>query len=494
MKRRDFLGLAGGAALGMSSRPAAAAPGGEGSLDIQEDPRLVHVHRLIEARMAEYRVPGVGFGLVTGGRAWLRGFGLTNLDNPQPVEPDTVFPIASISKTVIATALMRLVEEGRADLEAPVREYLPGFRVADEEMSREVRIWHLLTHTPGWEGQLGTADRGPRTLENFVEGLADLPRLAAPGEVWSYNNAGFGVAGRVIEVVQDASIDDALSSLVFDPLGLTHAFTRTGTAMTYRFAAPHRDRDGRTEVIRPFSLPANVAAGGAAMSVETLVRYARFHLGHELPGADTSIVSASGREAMRTARIVKNATTDEMGHGWHLRRLGGVLTAAHGGTLGGHCLHVQLVPERDFAFAILTNHSEGWRLIHDVEQSILDVFLDLRLAPGQRTGGNRGGNEMMTTHAEPLARQPDPALYAGTYRRPPVGESEVLESDGRAVLRGSGVGEAGAPLVFWSEDLAWTDPPEGQEYPYRGMPVEFVRDGGGAVRWMRVNGRIARRD
>ena len=444
--------------------------------------------------MAEYRVPGVGFGLVAGDHVWLRGFGLTNLDNPQPVEPDTVFPIASISKTVIATALVRLVEEGRADLEAPVRTYLPRFRVADEEMSREVRIWHLLTHTPGWEGQLGTADRGSRTLEDFVDGLADLPRLAAPGEIWSYNNAGFGVAGRVIEVIQGASIDEALADLVFEPLGLTHAFTRTGTAMTYRFAAPHRDRDGRTEVIRPFSLPANVAAGGAAMSVETLIRYARFHLGHELPDADTSIVSTAGREAMRTARIVKNATTDEMGPGWHLRRLGGVRTAAHGGTLGGHCLHVQLVPERDFAFAILTNHAEGWRLIHDVERSILDVFLDLRLAPGQRTGGNRGGNEMMTTHATPLARQPDPAPYAGTYRRPPVGESGVRVADGRAVLVGSGAGEAGTPLVFWSDDLAWTDPPEGVEYPYRGMPVEFIRDDHGAVRWMRVNGRIARRD
>ena len=492
MKRRDFLGLAGGAALGVSARPVSGFGKGD-VLDAQEDPRLVHVHRLIEARMAEYRVPGVGFGLVSGGRVSLRGFGLTNLDNPQPVEPDTVFPIASISKTVVATAVMRLVEEGRADLEAPVRVYLPDFQVADEETSREVCLWHLLTHTPGWEGQLGTPDRGPSTLENFVGGLTELPRLAGPGEVWSYNNAGFGVAGRVIEVIHGASINEALSNLVFEPLRLEHAFTRTGTAMTYRFAAPHRDRDGQTEVIRPFSLPANVAAGGAAMSVETLTRYARFHLGHELSEADTSIVSLPGRKVMRTARLTKNATTDEMGPGWHLRRLDGVMTAAHGGTLGGHCLHVQLVPERDFAFAILTNHNQGWRLIHDVEQSILDVFLDLRLAPGQRTGGNRGGNEMMTTHATPMDRQPEPDGYVGKYQRPPVGESEVAVDAGRMVLRGSGSGGVSPPLVFWGEDLAYTDPPEGVDYPYRGMPVEFIRDDGGAVRWMRVNGRIARR-
>ena len=65
--------------------------------------------------------------------------------------------------------------------------------------------------------------------------------------------------------------------------------------------------------------------------------------------------------------------------------------------------------------------------------------------------------------------------------------------EGRTVLLGSGSGDASPTLVFWGEDLAYTDPPEGVEYPYRGMPVEFIRDEGGAVCWMRVNGRIARR-
>jgi CubicO group peptidase (beta-lactamase class C family) len=78
-----------------------------------------------------------------------------------------VFPIASISKTVAATAMMRLVELGKVDLKAPARQYLTEFRVQDEEVSREVTVWHLLTHTPGWEGQLNTNDRGSETLANL---------------------------------------------------------------------------------------------------------------------------------------------------------------------------------------------------------------------------------------------------------------------------------------------------------------------------------------
>jgi CubicO group peptidase (beta-lactamase class C family) len=500
--RRAFLAAVGGSVLASRSTllSAAVVPRGPGPSSrgssaggAQEDPRLLDGYRTIESKMAEYRVPGVAFGLVMGEGVHLRGFGITNVDNPQPVDADTVFPIASISKTVVATAIMRMVEAGRIDLEDPVRAHLPNFRVADEAASREVRIWHLLTHTPGWEGQLGTPDRGSRTLERFVEGLADLPQLARPGEVWSYNNAGFGVAGRVVEVVHGSSVNDAFSELVYEPLGLDRAFTRTGTAMTYRFAAPHRERDGRTEVIRPFALPANVSAGGAAMSLESAIRYARFHLGRPIPGLEDGVLSMAGRAAMRTARITKNATTDEMGPGWHLRTLDGVLTAAHGGTLGGHCLHVQIVPERDFGFAILTNHSQGWRLIHDVEQRLLDRFLGLRLSPGQATGGNRGGNEMMTTHADALAVQPPPREYLGTYRRPPVGESTIAVARGRIVMRGSGSGGSDVPLVFWGRDLAYADPGDGRPYPYRGMPVEFVRDGEGEIRWMRVNGRIARK-
>lgn len=506
MERRRFLGLAGAAALAPTApsallrRSPVSPEGGEAVVEPpparhpQEDPRVAELYRLIEAKMAEHRVPGVGFALLTDRGLWQTGFGVTNLDNPQPVTPETVFPIASISKTAVATAVMRLVERGRVALDAPVREYVPDFRLADEDAAREVRVRHLLTHTPGWEGQLGTPDRGSRTLEDFTRGLADLPQLARPGEVWSYNNAGFGVAGRVIEVLTDSTIGRALADLVFEPLGLPHAFSDTGTAMTHRFAAPHGDRDRGTVVRRPFGLPANVSAGGVAMSVGSLIRYARLHLGRPVPGVDEPFLTPASIAAMRTPQITKEPTTDEMGAGWHLRTLGGVLTAAHGGTLGGHCLHVQLVPDRDFAFAILTNHNQGWRLIHDAEPWILDTFLGLGLAHGQLTGGNRGGNEMMTTHATALDEQPPYDEYVGAYHRPPSGTAEVRVDGGRLVVSGGGAGGEPARLLFWGADVTYTEPAPGSTYPYRGMPVEFVRDDAGAVRWIRINGRIARKE
>ena len=244
--------------------------------------------------MAEYRVPGVALGVIKNGQLDMRGFGLTNLDNPQPVTPDTVFPIASISKTVATVAMLRLVDEGRLALDGPIAEYLPDFRLRDEDASRLVTVRHLLTHTPGWDGDLPMTDLGVRTHESFVTGMADVPFLARPGEVWGYNNAGFSVAARILEVVTESSIHDALADLVFSPLGLTHAFTRTGDAMLHRFAAPHSEVGGSTQVRHQFQLPLGTAAGGIAMSLASLTTYASFHLGDGSGPSGERILSRAG--------------------------------------------------------------------------------------------------------------------------------------------------------------------------------------------------------
>jgi CubicO group peptidase (beta-lactamase class C family) len=372
---------------------------------------------------------------------------------------------------------------------APVQQYLPDFRVRDESASRAVTIAHLLSHTPGWEGQLSTDDRGAETLAHFTSGLRDLPQLAAPGEVWSYNNAGFGVAGRVLEAVTGKTIHDALRDLVFAPLDLSHAFTRTGTAMTHRFAVGHRQhKSGKTEVIRPFELPLNVTAGGGAMSLASLVRYAQFHLSGGM-AEGKQVLSSTLVQQMRTPYVTKNATTEEMGLGWHLRRLNGVVTAAQGGTGGGHCLHVQLVPDRDLAFALLTNHAEGWRLIQHVERKILESYETLALTPNQATGGNRGVSEDMRGHATPLAAQPALDQYAGKYERPPVTTYD-LRVEGGALRSGK---PPGVSYTFYGPDVAYVASEDGTGGAYVGMPVEFIRNAAGNVGWIRVNGRIARR-
>src|SRR5205814_5565250 len=127
--------------------------------------------------------------------------------------------------TFTATAIVRLVEQGKLDLDAPIRRYLPAFKLRNAEAGRKASIRHLLTHTGGWLGDhFEDTGRGDDALEKVVAKLAKVKQLTPLGEVWSYNNAGFYIAGRVIERVTKKPFEAALKELILDPLGLTHSF------------------------------------------------------------------------------------------------------------------------------------------------------------------------------------------------------------------------------------------------------------------------------
>ena len=452
------------------------------------DTRLDALVALTEARMKEHGVPGVALGVVVDGKPAIRGLGVTNVEDPLPVTEHTVFPIASISKTFAATAMMRLVEQGKVDLRAPVRTYLPEFRVRDEAASRDVTPWHLLTHLGGWEGQVSGPERGTETLKNFVGTIADLMQIAPPGQAWSYNNAGFSIAGRVIETVTGSSINRAMRDLVFQPLGLEHAGTTAGDFIVQRFAAGHTSRDGRTTLQRPFSPSTSVTAGGVGLCMTDLLAYARFHLGDGTAANGERVLKRESLEQMRTAQLRKQGTDDEIGLSWHIRRAGAVRTFGHGGTLGGHILLLEIVPERNFAVAILTNANTGWRLIQDVEREALQSYLGAAYAPNQAIA-HRGLVETIPS-AQPLVPQPDPAPYLGTYARP--NNSYVVRAEGGKLVVQDRPNGGGTPrdyqTAFYGPDrLVVTDGPD------RGQSIEFVRDASARVNWIRVVGRAAAR-
>jgi len=453
------------------------------------DGRFESLASLTEAKMKEFGVPGVALGIVHNGSTTIRGLGITNVEDPLPVTAHTVFPIASISKTFAATAMMRLVEQGKVDLRSPVRKYIPEFRVRDSLASRDVTVWHLLTHLGGWEGQVSGPDRGTETLANFITTITDLMQVAPPGAAWSYNNAGFSIAGRVIEVANGTSINRAIRDLVFQPLGLEHAGTTAGDFIVNRFAAGHTTRNGTPTLNRPFTPSTSVTAGGVGICITDLLAYARFHMGDGTAANGERVLKRESLELMRTPQMRKQSNDDDMGIGWHLRTVGPIRTAGHGGTLGGHILLLEIVPERNFAIAILTNANTGWRLIQDVEREALKSYLGATYALNQAIA-HRGLVETLPSY-QPLAQQPDPAPYIGSFARP--SNTVVVRAEGSKlfVQERPNNGQPGTemPVVFYGPDRAVVT--EGSQ---QGQSIEFVRDSSGRVAWVRVVGRVAVRN
>lgn len=455
-----------------------------------QDSRTARFDALVavaEAKMAEHRVPGMAIGIIDNGVVHTRGLGVTNVEDPLAVTAHTVFPIASISKTFAATAMMRLVEQGKVDLQAPVRTYLPEFKVQDPAVSRDVTVWNLLTHTSGWEGQVSGPERGEDTLRNFVSSIADLMQLAPRAAAWSYNNAGFSVAGRVIEAVTGTAINRAMRDLVFAPLGLAHAGTTAGDFIVNRFAAGHANRgDAAPTLQRPFSPSVSVTAGGIGLCLTDLLAYAQFHMGNGTAASGERVLSQASLERMREPQLHKQGTDDDIGMAWHLRTVGGLKVASHGGTLAGHILLLEIAPERNFAIAILTNAQNGWRLIQDVERAALQSYQQATFAPNQAIA-HRGLVETLPT-ATPLAVQPDPAPYVGRFLRP--SNAVLVSADGARLsvqeLPNTGEPRPAMPIAFFGTDRAVvTDGPD------RGQSIEFIRAADGTVTWIRIVGRIA---
>jgi lysine 2,3-aminomutase len=332
------------------------------------------------AAMERLHVPGVAIAVIHENREHVAGFGVTNIEHPLPVDSETHFQIGSITKTLTATAAMRLVERGGLDLNAPIRSYLPELRLADEEVARRVTLRHVFTHTGGWLGDLleDTGD-GDDALAQMVAKMIELPQLTPLGELWSYNNSGLYLAGRVIEVVTGTTYEAAVKELVLDPLSMSRSSFSSADVITHRFVVGHEVRqvDDQPVVCRPWALARSAnPLGGLVSTVCDMLRYARFHLGNGTTPSGERLLTPASMAFMQSALVPAQCGV-WAGLPWWLSKVGGAQVVWHEGCTHGQLSTLVMVPERGFALIILTNADRGATLFHEITDGALRQFLGL---------------------------------------------------------------------------------------------------------------------
>jgi CubicO group peptidase (beta-lactamase class C family) len=196
---------------------------------------------------------------------------------------NSLFQIGSITKVVTATLIMQLADEGRLDLDAPVRAVLPEFRIADAEAARRITPRQLLCHVAGFEGDIFTGTgKGDDCVEKYLVALREVPQLFEPGAMFSYNNAGYCVLGRIVEVLCGEPFDVCARTRLFTPLGMIHTASDPYEAIVHRTAVGHVERTpgASPEPTRVWALARSNAPAGSmpAMSPRDLLAFTRMHL------------------------------------------------------------------------------------------------------------------------------------------------------------------------------------------------------------------------
>jgi len=343
----------------------------------------------LDGLLTEYGVPGAVVAADLGGEVVVRPAGVLSTRSGVPVTADSLFQIGSITKVWTATLVMQLVEEGKLDLDTPIREYLPEFGLADPAAAAAVTARQLLSHTAGFEGDVFTdTGRGDDCLQKYVETLHTDPQLFPPGEQFSYNNAGYCVLGRLVEVLRGDPFDACLSRRLFGPLGLEHAAASPYEAILHQVAVGHLPgENGAAPSPAPVWALArsNSPAGSVlAMRAADLLSFARMH--RRAGQADSGqrllapeMVSAMQRRQVEVPELAMMGQA--WGLGWELYRFGESEVFGHDGGTIGQAAFLRVVPARDLGLVLLTNGGDVIGLYRRVIGHLLSELAGLQLPP-----------------------------------------------------------------------------------------------------------------
>lgn len=288
--------------------------------------------------------------------------GLANAELDIPLMQDTVIQIGSTTKIFNAAIAMKLVEEGKLKLDAPVKTYLPEFAVADEVATSTVNLGQLLSMSSGFDnGPYDDHGAGGDALAKYVASLKTLPQAFEPGQGFGYSNAGTSVAGYVSERVAGKAWDDLLKEFILAPAGLTNAATLEKDLIFQRVSVGHalNPETGEITVIRPWHITRAQGPAGStlAMSAHDLARFGKLFVNGGKSDNGTEVLSPTIIKTMTTVRTPVPTTTfaTAWGLGPYLQDWNGTPVWGHaGGNMSG-VSDLRWIPSLNGVLAVTCN-------------------------------------------------------------------------------------------------------------------------------------------
>ena len=324
--------------------------------------KVTEIEVLVENTMEEAQIPGVALGIVKDGElVYAEGFGVAELGKDDPVTPQTVFHLASIGKTVVGTAVLQLVEQGKIDLDAPIVDYLPYFQLADERYE-EITVRQMLAHISGmpdvedyeWDNPVYDDE----AAERYVRSLNEFELLTPPGEEFAYSSMAYDLMGDVIAKASGQSFEEYVQENIFTPLGMENTTYLMPEADAAMLAAPHEIDDSGAVIVRDVYPYNRMHAPSSTLksNVEDMARYAMAHMNHgELDGATILEPSSYDELWAEQAETGWGDNVNYYGLGWFVGNLDGHPIYHHLGADDGFNANFAVAPDDSIGVIVMLN-------------------------------------------------------------------------------------------------------------------------------------------
>jgi len=411
----------------------------------------------IQQAQSNWEIPGLAISVIHKGEVvFEKGYGLRNLENKQPVTPQTLFAVASNTKSFTSAALSQLVEQGRISWDDPVRKYLPYFTLYDPYVSETITVRDLLCHRAGFETFSGDLlwYGSSYTREEIIRRARFLKPKYPFRTNFGYSNIMFIAAGEIIPAVTDTSWNDYIRHHFLEPLDMDKSNTSiTEFKKNDNIAQPYHVVPGSEPVRLPYINWDNMAPAGAInSSVSEMRHWLSMHLNKGVYKGK-KILDEEQIHIMQTPHTIKPVSVNAQklwpgkhfeayALGWNTFDYRGMKIVEHGGGADGMISKTVMVPETDFAFVILTNS------INYLPAALMYYILDMHAEVEPRDWSSFYHNFFMNRHIEEQKRlekaeaernkNTEPSLdieaYTGTYTGDLYGAAEVKLEDGALVL------------------------------------------------------------
>lgn len=357
---------------------------------VKERERMINISDLenklsymVEMYMNESGIPGAAVGIVINKElVYTKGFGVKNIVTGEPVKSATLFHMASISKTFVATAIMQLVEKGKLDINRTVTEYLPYFKLEDGRY-KNITVQQMLSHISGmpdvddyeWDNPQYNDD----ALENYTKSLCKYKLMWEPGEKAAYSNMAYEVLGDVISKVSGMTFENYIKENILNPLGMYESSFLNKELSRILLASPHvlgSNFDTEVSSIFPYNR-IHAPSSTLCSNVIEMCNYATAYMNHG---------NFNGREIIKpetyNAMTKPYATAWEdykIGFSWFLNEYKDNKIISHSGGDTGFRSNLLILPEAGVAVVNMCNCDYGD--MPSLSKAIVDLIIGGEVKP-----------------------------------------------------------------------------------------------------------------